>query len=833
MTEIIDVKKEFLENFQLKILQARRLLSDSNHKWADKLFNELYFEIQKSEWMDVQKKNQLIVIIINSWHLYINSLTKKDENQLKLDPIKFLDAYNRFFTLLSRLDDFYHFSMFFTNLLKSFITMENLSKVGITKYINSYCNHVYARQKYLDLIELQILLMYLRKSVLPTDLFIFSMENLSKIVLKLKPDKRALFINIFLETTSIRFELMEGQEFVRLISKLLVNRLPSSLKTEFGNLTKISINQRTFPTILIDLEELIQYLSDIGEQSWIIMIVRYMYSKINEYQSFPEAITHIRAYIDFLIDRSHFEEVFDIYDFMEDLFIYKSDLGYSNVLIELWIEACKKFLSIKEKKFLLQSLNKLNTHLKIPRTNEQLFHFFYTCNYLWQFKSLYYSLEAKDFWRMVFYRAFFEEKDFSLSTRIIPFLDKNLQPLLNNLNQLYDDAQSFKKEIYHFDLDEDYIIPSEGKISKIIIHVNSWGLISFKMIVQDNMVVEGKIKYEIWNDTQLGEIYENLFSFSQDEKLDLNLAEFGCIYYLSLPKIIRSILSRLHAQKENEISQIHLILDSMILPFELIHANQLLLLQCAISYRIGELDIGGTSFEQKTTRHDAPCDVLIIKATNNLYPTSWNDKKQVKELIYPFNEANEELDHIINFFKSSEHVNTFNILTESTCNRENIFSNLSKNKLDIIHFIGNIHYSTTSPKDSYFILEDKNIIKIEEFLNAIKKNPNKICPFIFIESQLFDNEGVKINNTVKILGELFSHLDYTYIKGIIGRIFPLFTNETREIISDFYRSFLNKQSQGISLLKAISKDRTKKEIQMHQRVSLTSFMLFGRSWDVL
>jgi hypothetical protein len=414
ITEILEVKKTFIENFQKKVLQGRKLLMKTNHQWADKLFNDLYFEIERAEWLDVQRKNQLIMIIINSWHIYINSLTKKEEGEEKFDPIKFLDAYNRFFTFLSKLDDFYHFSIFFTNLLKSFISKENLSKPGITKFINSFCNHVYAKEKYLDLIELQILLMYLRQSVIPTDLFIFSMEHLSKIVLKLKPDKRTLFINIFLENISIKFNLMEGPEFVKTISKLLVNRLPSSLKGEFGKLTRISINERTFPTILADLEELVHYLNNIGEYSWIIMVIRYMYSKINEFQSFAEAINYIRKYIDFLINRSQFDVAFNIYDFMEDLFIIKSELGYSNILIELWVEACKKFINIKEKKFLLQSLNKLNTHLKIPRTSDQIFHYFHTCNYLWQFKSLYYSLEPSDFWRMIFYRALFEEKDFSL-----------------------------------------------------------------------------------------------------------------------------------------------------------------------------------------------------------------------------------------------------------------------------------------------------------------------------------------------------------------------------------------------------------------------------------
>ena len=68
--------------------------------------------------------------------------------------------------------------------------------------------------------------------------------------------------------------------------------------------------------------------------------------------------------------------------------MYQTDLGYDNILIELWVEASKKFVEMKEKKYLLQSLEKLNTHLKMPQNNAQLYHYFYTCNFLWQFKSI-------------------------------------------------------------------------------------------------------------------------------------------------------------------------------------------------------------------------------------------------------------------------------------------------------------------------------------------------------------------------------------------------------------------------------------------------------------
>ena len=98
---------------------------------------------------------------------------------------------------------------------------------------------------------------------------------------------------------------------------------------------------------------------------------------MQHFQSFGDAVTYIRKFIDFSINRNRFEIAFEIYDFLEDLFMERTDLSYDNILIELWVEACKKFVDMKEKKYLLQSLEKLNNHLKLPQTSAQIYHYFY------------------------------------------------------------------------------------------------------------------------------------------------------------------------------------------------------------------------------------------------------------------------------------------------------------------------------------------------------------------------------------------------------------------------------------------------------------------------
>ncbi|GAH24423.1 unnamed protein product, partial [marine sediment metagenome] len=84
------------------------------------------------------------------------------------------------------------FNNFWMNLLKNFIKLEDLSIEGITKFVNSFSIKVKERDDNLKLIELQILLMYLRKSVYPSDLFNFSLKFLAEILYKLEPAKKGL-----------------------------------------------------------------------------------------------------------------------------------------------------------------------------------------------------------------------------------------------------------------------------------------------------------------------------------------------------------------------------------------------------------------------------------------------------------------------------------------------------------------------------------------------------------------------------------------------------------------------------------------------------------------
>ena len=97
MTTNLNTQSEFLKDFQQKIIQGRKLLQTSNHLWADRLLTDLYYNIESTEWLNIQKKHQLIVILSNSWWMYINSLIRRTEESIDIDFIRYIDAYKRFF----------------------------------------------------------------------------------------------------------------------------------------------------------------------------------------------------------------------------------------------------------------------------------------------------------------------------------------------------------------------------------------------------------------------------------------------------------------------------------------------------------------------------------------------------------------------------------------------------------------------------------------------------------------------------------------------------------------------------------------------------------------
>lgn len=197
--------QEFFKNFEKQIIQGRKLLKLGNHKWADKLFTKLYLDIQKADWINLQKKDQLNEILNNSWDKYIQYLVAQTEEGTIFDVIKYYDSYNRYFGFLAKQGKYYELLHHGKNLIKSYIYQPDISINGLTKLVNSLSNIMKDEGNYYELLKYQILSIYLQKSFSPSTLYYFSMNYLWEFLKKIEPSKRPLLLYIFLENIGISY----------------------------------------------------------------------------------------------------------------------------------------------------------------------------------------------------------------------------------------------------------------------------------------------------------------------------------------------------------------------------------------------------------------------------------------------------------------------------------------------------------------------------------------------------------------------------------------------------------------------------------------------------
>lgn len=843
MTVSSKKKRDFLAYFRTNIIQARKLLNERNHRWADKLLTNVYFEIEKSNWLDLEKKRQLAHIISNSWWMYLNSLSvKRKQEALGYDIIRYVDGLKRFFLFLEKLNDMYLFESFAENLLDKFIKMENLSVKGITLFMNSLSNKVKSEKNYEKLIEYQIILMILRKTVKPTSIFQFSFNKLEEIVFKIEPGKRALFLYILIENVNIKYHLEEdSNKFVQKVQSMLLNRIAPHLRSEFSNLGRISINERNYKSICEDLVYLINYLNNLGEHQWLISIIRNLFEKYQRFESLENATTNIKKLVESLLNSSNFKVAYEIYDLIEDELMYQGDLGYDTVLIELWVEATTQFSQMGEKKYLLQSLEKLKNHLSLPQSKSEIFHYFYTWNYIWELKTKFFSLDPQDFWRMAFYRILFELGEIGLAVKISSFFEEDLRSRLDDLASLYKIGQSLKQDIFQYPLDNNLLkILNEhnSNVQKVVLNINDEGKISYFIELEDLHIFEGDFVKEYWNDSQIVDIYIDIF-LNNSENYDFNLKEFGKLMYSFLPYGIRTLLEEISTYKNGENVYVYILFSELMIPFELILSPNLLGNKLAISYYSKSKPISGISLEgNKNQKHSLSNNALIFESINSRSPIEWNEKSKVKDLLFPYPEGEEELNFIISMFNNLSQLENMKVLNGLNSTKEKLLSSLSQESFKIISFVGNLFFSKNAPQKSYFLTNNNQIITMEEIINEINTKSSK-SPFLVFDIQMFNHQGEQIYNLLQPFSRIFHFLDYNSISGALVKNYPIFNDLSKHLLMNFSKHLIENDPQGIALLKArqsIINQNTEEEaeiLDIKTILSICSFALFGSPWKTM
>ncbi len=848
-------EESFLSDFQERYQQGKELLSQGDHHWATRLIVDLFFRIESEVWISTQKKQQLILKLSKLWINYINSLKINGEIT---DLIKYIDAYDRLFSFLIQIENYNMFEISINELLRVLVKMDDLPISKISKFINSISVKFIEQENYIELIEIQFLLIFLQDSIVHVIYFHEIMDYLSQIMKKIEPSKRTLFLYMILENVNIKFDLrVDIKDFVENIGKKVIHLVFPQLKEYFSVLNTIVINERTFNSIKDDLINLFSYLNNIGESSWTIVIIRNLFFYINQFESFEAAIEQIHQFIEFSIDRSRLNVVYTTYDYLESILLTQSKEQYHNKLIELWADACNNFANMKQKDFLLLAIERLVEYLQIPENKSNIFHYLHSCNYLWKFRSIFFSFKEQDFWRMIFYRALYQEGSINLAKKIIPFLNKNLQAFVQDCESLYNKALAVKNEIYTLEEKKDYYLQQKNHhIVNMVIKINSIGEFSYRIYYSDENILESTFRKEHWNDTYIVKIYNDLFFNNDGKSYNFNLKEFGKILYLLLPKEIRDYFSQFRTQVLRP--QIYFVFDKMTIPFEFIYKEGFFLFAYSIGYNIGAPLIMGAKFliekehsQKITTDHGS--EALLIDSINALAPKHWQEDENRKKLLYEFPSGANELNYIKELFDNRPEIQNLKVLLGSESTKGTILEEISQGNYHIIYFVGNIIFSESHPSYSYFITNDESILKFIDLFNALETQEKKVKPILFFDTQMFDRKGNRLKEALGFFSEIISELNFNNVKGVICRNYTDFNIDTKKIISEFFNNLLEKNSLGISLLKAretllpkipklikkqldgenpVDPDIDKsKHVNIENSQKFLSFLLFGEPWN--
>ncbi|TFF98233.1 MAG: hypothetical protein EU547_02105 [Promethearchaeota archaeon] len=849
-------RNRFFIDFQKRLEQGKLLLEKNSHDWATRLFSDLYFRVESIVWLSKKRKEELILKITYIWKNYISILSSKED----YDFITIIDGYNRFLTYLLTVQDYTIFKEYTNKFLKLLLSRSNFSIPGIIKFINSITPTFMEQNNWIEIIELQILAIFLAKDFSKIKYLTRSKNYLEDLIRKIAPSDRKLFFYSLLENIHRKFNISKGlAEFNQALITKLIRKEIKLLGENVKSLKDIKVNKENYKSINEKLHTLYLYLINIGEQKWSVAIIKTVFYNSEKYETHKDAISKFYRSINQFKDRGMFDNIYELFIFLEERMISESNTKYNEGIIEIWVKACNIFSTRDEKKLLFITIERLQKYLVIPEKNSNIVHYFHTHNFLWQFKSQYLSFNEKEFWNMIFYRALFQQDDASLAKKIIPLLEENLHPYLKDFDSIIEEKEKYKAKIYQLaQIDK---IPSDFKdfkIANIIIKISTKGEFSYRIHYSNRNIYENTLKKEYWNSKYLMTIYKNLFSTPSEQKYGFNLKEFGKLLFLSLPKPLRDYFIQFSQQILKP--QICFVFDEVKVPFEFLYdEGGFIFLNYSLGYCIGRPSVMGSRFltEQEPGSLDKPkegSNIILIDCINALAPKKWNEQKSKKESLFHFSAGPNQLRFAKELFENNEKINEFIGLTGSDSSKEKIIQNISKGNNHIIYFVGNLIFLESHPAYSYFITNDEKILNIKELIELLEIKPNNIKPLIFLDVRILDRHGLLQKNALDYISKILKNISATNLKGILIRITPDFNKETKTIISEFFKSLLNNNNLGISLFKARKefakkhfpelikteessstklKKNGEKETEFKKILPALNILLFGEPWNKL
>src|SRR5271157_92280 len=696
--QMIEQSMTFSEFIKEHIVTGRKLLKQGKHAWAELVFKDLLTIASKQKSLTAKYQEYIRELVVQAWQNYIQNLLKDPKANTW---IFIIDAYQRLFLLLSEYAEFKHIANICQDLVLYLFPLENVRRETLAGIIESVVEMLANAGFKKEAIELEMAIILISGHLKPSNQLDQLFQYLSDILLKLGLNYRPMFLYVIMDN-SCDFFKMEANEQARgdLLQNLIEicrNAVPSDIRDAIGQTTKFL---RTGEIRETEQEFVIlaQKLEILNEFEWAAGIIQNLVKILVNSAEIPEALNLYQEFADFSLRRGAFQVSYHIYAQISDILVRSNKQPEA---VASWFSAAQEFTQLQQVDLLIDSINRMEELQEPPSEFRNSESYFSVYNEIWNLKSQLRQTTDADFWKMIFYRALFEERDVAVAEVAWDLFPAVLKSKCHPEGSLEDAIAGLPET-------------ATGKIahSRVIVRlVNQQGadIYCASPGSDENLEIHS---HEVWNDAQLQDIFPGVISGESD----IDLKTLGRLIYLTLPGDVRRTIRSVQDDSSDIIPAFAFVMDSFSVPWELLHDGSTFLnTKVAIStIMLGPGSMKGLSEINRDNAAANHLRILFVANLNSKDPRIWNEETQKETPLYAFDEAESEINDLINFSQTIPEVESISYLVGGQATKEKILATIREQQPHIFHYSGVIFFIEENPEKSYLLTPDGKILDLSE-----------------------------------------------------------------------------------------------------------------------
>ncbi len=821
----------FSEYVKNQLVIGQKLLRQGSHGWAEITFEEILSSLERQKDLSTKSKEYIRSLIVQAWQARIQDLNRDQSPEKWLFLV---DAYHHILFVLFQNNSFKEIAKISQSLVLSLISQKQISRETLASILDPVSEFLLKGGFRREALEIQLAMMLIRGSAKSSDTLNKLLQYLASIVLKLGLNFRPIFFYVLFDN-AIDFFKLEADRSAR-------NELVSSLIETCRNAVSLDIRDAMTQTsrfvhrfqiqeVKGDFVKLVQKLEILNEFDWAFGIIRNFAHLLIENGLIEEALNLSQEFSEFSIRRGFYQFGFQGYTLIGNAL---AEQGKKNELVALWYGAARMFARSQQADLLNESIKKIDEYLDPPQTFANSQPYFETYNEIWNLKSRLGQTNEVDFWKMIFFRALFEERDMNIAKLAWSSLPEAFRSKCHPTGQIEDAIANQPR-------------PLVGKIThaRLVIRLVEQQEVDIYCTSPKSEEYLEIHSPEPWNSAELEEIFSQILT----RQRDLELMAFGRLIYLNLPGEVRRTIKSFKAESVQTPPHLLFIMDKFSLPVGLIHdGTSFLNLKFAVSSLIGPTSLRGTSEMTQDNLAAEKLRLLFIANINVKDPRIWDEKNQKEEPLYNLSETEEEVNQLIQFAQKYTNVESISYLIGTQATKDKILATIRELQPHILHYAGILFYVEENPGESYLLAPEGKTISLEEIFQVFEEVP--VRPLLVLNVKLVNKKGDFILNAGYEAGQLGSLQSKYFLTGVLTRFAPIFNADSLALFKGFYDCLLSRKvpEVGVAVLKggqqlvadkalqqATSMSKTLDDIEtkvIHFGGDLTaaSFLLFGLPW---